>query len=711
MNRIPIRTRYLLLFSAGALMLMLLFSAAIYGELQRLNQSISDVSQKKVHDSLVNEVISRSEVLLESLASSLSTPAKYQHLSAIDEQLKLVSATPLVRQALVYDDNYEVLHDGTPGLDSFGNSVDPLLPVRISLSQAGFRVLNNQLLMNQPILHQGEQVGGVLLWLSLVPVKRSVYETEQAINTVLESAEQQFMLFLIYMVVAFGLLALILSALLSNTVTRPVQALMDYSQSLALGRWELPDILKKGDEFGRLGLSFKNMAAQIQNNVRNIETLAFNDQLTGIGNRTFFQQQISDYVTDEPDGKITLLQIDLDNFKWFNETRGFHAGDLLLKKMVAHCSKVLDEWCEQWVVKREDVHLARLGGDEFGIILLGDISRHGVHGLTENLMTVFNPAQDKAHPLHGMQASIGVAIYPLNTCNISEIQHHVSLALNEAKVRGKNRVVYFEDEMNARLQRRYELEQALLKARRQGELFMVYQPQVNISTGNVVGYEALMRWQNDKLGFVSPAEFFPIAEESPVVQELGEFVIEQVLQDIPLLCESHGHKVKVSLNVSAAQFFYHDVADLLIKGMKAHNVDPAALSVELTETALLEKDQIVLEQLSRLRSAGVAIMLDDFGTGYASLSYLKEFPITGLKVDRSYTARLCSGDPSDFALFESLLFLANNLGLSTVVEGIENEHEEQQAQLAGAKVAQGFKYAKGLPIEEQLLAIEMQISA
>lgn len=336
-------------------MLMLLFSAAIYGELQRLNQSISDVSQKKVHDSLVNEVITRSEVLLESLASSLSVPAKYQHLSAINEQLKLVSATPLVRQALVYDDNYEVLHDGTPGLDSFGNSVEPLLPVRISLSQSGFRVLNNQLLMNQPILYQGDQVGGVLLWLSLAPVKHSVHETEQAIGTVLNSAEQQFMLFLFYMVIAFGLLALILSALLSNTVTRPVQALMDYSQSLALGRWELPDILNKGDEFGRLGLSFKNMAVQIQNNVRNIEKLAFNDQLTGIGNRTFFQQQISDYVSDEPGGQITLLQIDLDNFKWFNETRGFHAGDQLLKKMVVHCNSVLDEWCEQWVVKRSDV--------------------------------------------------------------------------------------------------------------------------------------------------------------------------------------------------------------------------------------------------------------------------------------------------------------------------------------------------------------------
>lgn len=687
-------------------MLMLLFSAAIYGELQRLNQSISDVSQKKVHDSLVNEVITRSEVLLESLASSLSVPAKYQHLSAINEQLKLVSATPLVRQALVYDDNYEVLHDGTPGLDSFGNSVEPLLPVRISLSQSGFRVLNNQLLMNQPILYQGDQVGGVLLWLSLAPVKHSVHETEQAIGTVLNSAEQQFMLFLFYMVIAFSLLALILSALLSNTVTRPVQALMDYSQSLALGRWELPDILNKGDEFGRLGLSFKNMAVQIQNNVRNIEKLAFNDQLTGIGNRTFFQQQISDYVSDEPGGQITLLQIDLDNFKWFNETRGFHAGDQLLKKMVVHCNSVLDEWCEQWVVKRSDVHLTRLGGDEFGIILLGDVSRHGVHGLTESLMTVFNPVEEQTHPLHGMQASIGVAVYPLNARNVSEIQHHVSLALNEAKARGKNRVVYFEDEMNARLQRRYELEQALLKARSRDELFMVYQPQVSISTGKVVGYEALMRWQNDELGFVSPAEFFPIAEESPVVQELGEFVIEQVLHDIPRLCERHGYNIKVSLNVSAAQFFYHDVADLLIKGMRLNGVDPNTLSVELTETALLEKDQIVLEQLSRLRSAGVAIMLDDFGTGYASLSYLKEFPITGLKVDRSYTARLCSGEPSDFALFESLLFLAKNLGLTTVVEGIENEHEEQQAQLAGAQVAQGFKYAKGLPIEEQLKSID-----
>jgi len=267
-------------------------------------------------------------------------------------------------------------------------------------------------------------------------------------------------------------------------------------------------------------------------------------------------------------------------------------------------------------------------------------------------------------------------------------------------------VVYFEEEMNARLQRHYELEQALQQAKKKNELFMVYQPQISIDTGEVVGYEALMRWQSDTLGFVSPAEFFPIAEQSPVVEELGEFVIEEVLKSIPRLCLQHGYGVKVSLNVSAAQFFYHNVADLVLNGIKSHNLDPTLVSIELTETALLEKDQVVIEQLLRLRSAGVSIMLDDFGTGYASLSYLKEFPITGLKVDRSYTARLCSGDRADFALFESLLFLAKNLGLSTVVEGIENSHEEQQAKLAGALVAQGFKYAKGLPIEEQLKSID-----
>lgn len=304
-----------------------------------------------------------------------------------------------------------------------------------------------------------------------------------------------------------------------------------------------------------------------------------------------------------------------------------------------------------------------------------------------------------------MQASIGIASYPDNGHSAADIQNHATIALNEAKKRGKNRAIYFEDEMNVRLQRHYILEQALQGARARDELYMIYQPQVSLETGRVTGYEALMRWQHSELGFISPAEFFPVAEQSPVVKELGEFVINQVIRDIPRLCHQHGYPVKISLNVSAAQFFYHDVADLVLQRVREYKVLPETLSVELTETALLEKDDVVIEQLQRLRSAGIVIMLDDFGTGYASLSYLKEFPVSGLKIDRSYTSRLCSGDQADFALFESLLFLARNLGLTTVVEGIENHHEEMQAKLAGAFVAQGFKYGKGLPVEELLIAI------
>jgi len=288
MKMMSLKTKYLILFSVFAVTLMLLFSLAVYGELQTLHRSVSEVSQEKVMDSLINEVVTRSEVLLEAMSASIAHPVYQSNLVEIDKQLDLIASTPLVRQALVYDLNGHILHDGTPGIEHFDSFVQSILPVRISLQDAGFRLLSDQLLMNHPIFYQGERVGGVLLWLSLDPVHQSVREADLAISEVLDQSEQQFLRFLIYLIVTFACLALLLSGLLSHSISRPVQALMEYSQKLALGRWDLPPLLSKGDEFSRLGSAFRNMAIQIRNNVRNIEQLAFNDTLTGAGNRTFF---------------------------------------------------------------------------------------------------------------------------------------------------------------------------------------------------------------------------------------------------------------------------------------------------------------------------------------------------------------------------------------------------------------------------------------
>lgn len=705
MKVMSLRTRYLTLFTTLSITLMIMFSLAVYGELQRLHQSVSDISQSEIEHSLTSEVIQRATTALASVGREVASEVYQNQLTDFDNEVLPLKSEPLYHQVLIYDREDKILYDDAGGFERIGHAVSQALPVRIALDAEGVRQLSDQLLLNQPVYYQGERVGGVLLWLSLEPVQRAVAETELAISDVLLLSEQQFVRFLFYLLIAFALIALILGALISYSISRPVNALMDYSQRLALGKWDLPPLLSKDDEFGRLGSAFRNMAIQIRNNVRNIEQLAFNDALTESGNRTFFEQKVDEYITDHPGSSLTLLQLDLDNFKWFNETRGLHAGDELLKKVAQHCRSVTKEWSDQWAFSERCIHFVRFGGDEFGITLLGPISRHGVECLNNRLLELFNPPAGTPKVLHGMQASIGVACYPEDGMCAAEIQNHATIALNEAKRRGKNRVVYFEDEMNARLQRHYELEQALQGAKSRDELYMIYQPQVSLDTGKVIGYEALMRWNHSALGFVSPGEFFPVAEQSPVVQELGEFVIEQVIRDIPRLCREHGHPVKVSLNVSAAQFFYHNVAELVLQGVKQHKIAPETLSIELTETALLEKDDVVIEQLLRLRAAGLTIMLDDFGTGYASLSYLKEFPVSGLKIDRSYTARLCSGEKADFALFESLLFLARNLGLNTVVEGIENEHEEMQAKLAGALVAQGFRYGRGLPIEEQLAEI------
>ncbi|WP_086479014.1 putative bifunctional diguanylate cyclase/phosphodiesterase [Oceanospirillum sanctuarii] len=703
MINLSLRTRYILLLAFSSIVMMVFFAVVAFSELQRLHQSMSEVGQSRVNNALTEDLIERSEKLLDSFAPSLAKAIQKRDQAYLKEQTTLFSRLPMVRQILIYDIRQSVLLDSDTMSSSPRTNVQSRLPFSISLDAKGHRVRDDLLVINHPLSDNSAKVGGITLILSLDPIKVSVSETHKAIDATLTETRRHFLQSLLFLLLIFGGLILLLSALFSYSISSPINTLMAYSEKLALGLWELPSRLRKDDEFGRLGHAFRQMAMQIQANVRSTENLAFYDQLTGIGNRTFFQQQITDLLDDSHEPDFVVIQIGLDNFKWFNETRGYNAGDELLRQVVSGCLLAVNEWCNQWAFSRERIGIYRLGGDEFGIVADGEISRHSLNALTTALMNVFDNDALKPRRLNGIQASIGVVRRPEPPTSLAEVQTQAAIALNVAKKQGKNRVVYFEAEMNDTLKRRYQIEEALLTARSGQQLYMVYQPQVSLEDGRIIGYEALMRWQHPELGFISPGEFFPIAEQMPVIRDLGEFVIQQVMEDIPQLTACHDETLKVSLNVSAAQFYYHDVAGMIIQSMREHQISPQQIAVELTETSLLEKDQVVVEQLQRMRDAGLSIQLDDFGTGYASLNYLKEFPITGLKLDRSYTARLCSGDHADFALFESLLFLAKNLGLNTVVEGIENEHEERQAKLAGARIAQGFKYAAGKPLSAVLL--------
>ena len=699
MVNLSLRTRNILLLAFSSIVIMVFFAVIAFSELQRLHENMSDVGQTKVNQALTEDLLDRSERLLDAFSSPLARAVSDQNHPELVRQLDLLNKLPLVEKILIYDERLALLLDSRTMSGSPTQNVHDFLPFSLSLDAAGHRSRDDQLVVNRPLELNGERVGGVAVILALAPIKLSVQETQKAIDATLTETRRHFLRSLLFLLLTFGGLILLLSALFSYSISQPINTLMAYSEKLALGLWELPARLRKEDEFGRLGHAFRQMAMQIQANVRSTENLAFYDQLTGIGNRTFFQQQLTDLLEDSYEPDFVVIQVGLDNFKWFNETRGYHAGDELLRQVVSSSLLAINDWCDQWAFSRERVGIYRLGGDEFGVIAEGDISRHSLMALAGALLDVFDQDALKPRRLNGMQASLGVVRRSDGAQSLAEIQTQAAIALNEAKKQGKNQIVYFVSEMDASLKRRYQVEEALQTARSEQQLYMVYQPQISLDSGRIVGYEALMRWQHPELGFISPGEFFPIAEQLAVIRDLGEFVIQQVMADIPRLTAIHDPSLKVSLNVSAAQFYYHDVAGMIIQGMREHQITPEQIGVELTETSLLEKDQVVIEQLQRMRDAGLNILLDDFGTGYASLNYLKEFPITGLKLDRSYTARLCSGDHADFALFESLLFLAKNLGLSTVVEGIENDHEELQAKLAGARVAQGFKYAAGKSLE------------
>ncbi|HLI67721.1 MAG TPA: bifunctional diguanylate cyclase/phosphodiesterase [Caulobacteraceae bacterium] len=437
----------------------------------------------------------------------------------------------------------------------------------------------------------------------------------------------------------------------------------------------LQDAAGAQEERERSTAAFETQATELRARLDIAMHAARHDGLTGILNRAGFVDELALRLTRHRH-KQTIFLMDLDRFKAVNDTLGHDAGDDLVRKICAAMSAI---------VSPGDV-LARLGGDEFGIIVEG-MTEVGVAEFCALILRVCG--QSRRVFGHEVQVSVSIGVAQQGeSASQGELMRHADLALYAAKKEGRNRYRIYDAAIDKAAKHRLSIESGLERALNTSQLKMAYQPIVKAESADILGFEALIRWNSPEHGAISPVDFVPVAEETGLILELGDWITRQAFKD----CRRWGGPY-VSVNLSARQFLRHNVAERILQYAEDADLAPERIQIELTETAIIDDVERADNNLKVLRSAGVRVALDDFGTGYSSLVYLNQFAIDCIKIDKSFVDNI-TRDRQSAVIVASVAKLAASLGMSVVAEGVETEDQRQALIAAGCGALQGYLFGK-----------------
>lgn len=423
----------------------------------------------------------------------------------------------------------------------------------------------------------------------------------------------------------------------------------------------------------------RDITEQIENE-KQISYMAYHDSLTRLPNRYKLDATLASWFDTKK--TIGCIFLNVDRMKFANDTLGHQAGDQLLRQIAGRLETII----------ADKGFLARVGGDEF-VVLLADGHAADCYHLAEACVSAMNEPLS----IHGSQLAVsisaGTCVFPEDAANPNELLQFADLAMSESKRNGKNQVTAFTLELNDQYRRTLQIEEALSIAIEQDELHLVYQPKVAVGTGKVKGVEALLRWIHPEHGFISPAEFIPIAEEKGLIHKIGDWVLREACMQWGKWQRELKEPPMMAVNISPLQLAREDFLPGLLSILEETKMDPSFLELELTESASLGLAEKTNGRLSHLHDLGIQISLDDFGTGYSSFSNLKELPIDVLKIDRSFLHDLI-GNPGQEAIVRSIIQLGHNLNLQVLMEGVEEKEQAEWLEKEGCNLIQGYYFAK-----------------
>lgn len=492
--------------------------------------------------------------------------------------------------------------------------------------------------------------------------------------------------------------------LTSGWIVRPLFKTIVAADALSQGNWQKKVPEAGSIELALLGRAFNRMAKQLQESFTQLEYSASHDDLTALPNRQTLLERLTEAIeaaTLEPSSLFALLFLDLDFFKFVNDSFGHLAGDCLL---VAVARRL------QEIVRPSDT-VARFGGDEF-ILLLRPVSNISeIIALAEQILASFQSPFDLNGNEIFISTSIGIVLSTMGGKTAEDFLRNADLALYRAKDNGKNNYEVFTQQMHDRAVERLQLETDLRRALEREEFELYYQPIFTTSALKIEGFEALIRWHHPVLGIVSPNKFIPLVEETGLIIPLGWWVLQQACRQMKEWRKLLGDKsaITMSVNITSHQFSHPNLVAKIEQILAETQLSPRHLKLEITESALLHGEEVIKAKLSRLRSSGIQLSLDDFGTGYSSLSYLHRFPIDTLKIDRAFIINLEKGG-KNVALLETIILLARQLNMKVVAEGVETQKQLEILRKMGCEGIQGYLFSPPVPaIEAAKFLIESRL--
>ncbi|MDQ7048986.1 MAG: EAL domain-containing protein [Enterobacterales bacterium] len=470
--------------------------------------------------------------------------------------------------------------------------------------------------------------------------------------------------------------------------------------AIAILRKKDSDTLKSAHEF--LERRVEERTSELQDTInkrkiieKKLEHDSLHDALTSLPNRLFFSNHLAQQVERNRGGlaeNFAVLFLDLDRFKLINDSLGHHVGDLFLIEISQRLTECL---------RGNDV-IARLGGDEFCILMRQIRNKKMAIKLAARILKELKkPVLVEKHSLI-TSASIGIRMSVDGDASVGEIMSDADAAMYRAKHKGKNCFCVFDSEIKSIVTGRMQIENDLRKAVTNDELFLVFQPVVDLKTEKVVGCEALIRWKHPVQGFLPPDKFIPVAEETGIIVEIGEFVAQKSVEALKEFSKHpHAKHLFININVSTVQILSRTFDDFVRQLLASSQVDPALFNVEITESILIEDYKAATNFVRELKAMGIKVYLDDFGTGFSSLSYLHQFPFDVIKLDKSFIDAMDMGE-KNLAIVESISSMANNLHIKIVAEGIETKKQLQRLQQFGYHYGQGYYFAKPIAIQSLL---------
>lgn len=634
----------------------------------------------------------RAEAIMTS--ESLAIAMVFQDRKSGKDVLSYLQASQAIKSAYAYNS------DGTL-FASYRRADEPseALPSPPLAEQHGPRLSLREIGWYHPIEYQEQHYGTLLVLADLGVVYTGLLSYVGII--------------LLLLVLGLSLASMVLSRM-QALITQPLQSLSRTANDISqLGDFSLRAVVDARGDVGHLAQTFNDMLDRIQRREveltveilerervqKQLDYLAHYDGVTGLHNRHYFNDQLERTVTRAAllGQKAALIYIDLDNFKTYNDTLGHATGDEVLRIVAQRVSHT---------IRAQDV-LSRVGGDEFAIIV-ADIPEVG---LAERVARKFLEALGQPLMINNAEvfitASIGISVCPDDATDVQDLLKFADAAMYHAKNSGKNAHCVFTPSMRGAAERRFAMEGAMRRALERNELQLLYQPKVDMASQRVIGAEALIRWHSPELGPLGPYEFIPLAEETGMIIQIGEWVLETACRQLKAWHDVGYPDVGMSVNLSGRQLREIPFVDNVRAIVKRTGVSPDALELELTESMLMDAGNQTIAKLHALKSIGIALAIDDFGTGYSSMSYLKMFPIDTLKIDQSFVRDL-PGNSEDGAIVQAILAMARNLRLQVVVEGIETSGQADFLRANGCGKAQGMLYGAPMSAAEFEVMLETQ---